>query len=297
MKTLLLGANGQLGKTLIHTKLEEINLITLSKKEFNFLEINDSLKIIDEINPDIIINAVAYTNVDKAESEFEIAKQINAYAPHKIASNLKKHGSKFIHISTDFVFDGLKSEPYKIKDLVNPLNAYGKSKALGEELLLGLNNTKIIRTSWLYSPYGRNFCLTMLNLLEKYYQDKKSLKVIYDQISCPTSTNTLSNICWKLSMNQQDFSENEKIIHWSDAGVASWYDFAVAIAEIALQENIISGIPDIIPIKSKEFYSAARRPNFSLLDCEEVCKYFAINRNHWKFELLNVIRQISSKTK
>ncbi len=297
MKILLLGANGQLGKTLIQTKPEKINLISLTKNKLNFLNVKDCLKIINEISPDIILNAVAYTNVDKAESESELAQKINAHTPFEIASNIKKLGSKFVHISTDFVFDGSKSHPYKTNEKVNPLSQYGKSKALGERLLLKLDNTQIIRTSWLYSPFGRNFCLTMLNLLEKFFQEKKPIKVVYDQISCPTSTYTLSNLCWKLIKTQGGFNNDNKIIHWTDAGVASWYDFAVAIGEIALQKKIISGIPDIYPIKSKDFPSIATRPKFSLLDTEQACKSLNIKRNHWKFELLNVIREIDSKKK
>ena len=135
----------------------------------------------------------------------------------------------------------------------------------------------------------------MLNLLEKFYQEKKSLRVIYDQISCPTSTNSLSDLCWELSKSQKQ--SNDKIFHWSDAGVASWYDFAIAIAQLAFQEKIITGIPDIIPIKSDEFPTIATRPHFSLLDCEQTCKYQKTKRNHWKFELSKVIREISSNKK
>jgi len=295
MKILLLGANGQLGKTLILKKPENINLISLSKNQFNFLKIDDCLKIVNEIKPDIIINAVAYTNVDKAESENLIAEEINAYAPYKIASNFQNLVSKFIHISTDFVFDGTKSKPYKTSEKVNPICAYGQSKALGEKLLLELNNTTIIRTSWLYSPFGKNFCLTIINLLEKFYQEKKTLRVVYDQISCPTSTYSLSDLCWELSRSQK--KSNNKILHWSDAGVASWYDFAIAIGHLAFQENLITGIPDIIPIKSEEFPTVAKRPHFSLLDCEQACKFLKIRRNYWKFELSNVIKKISLNEK
>ncbi len=294
MKILLLGANGQLGKTLIQQKPEDVNLISLSKNEFNFLKLNDCLEIVNEIKPNIIINAVAYTNVDKAESESQIAEEINAHAPFNIAFKFENSLSRFIHISTDFVFDGHKSKPYTTSEKVNPLSAYGKSKAIGEKLLLGLNNTTIIRTSWLYSPFGKNFCLTMLNLLEKYFQEKKSLKVVYDQISCPTSTYSLSNLCWEISDSKKF---NDKILHWSDAGVASWYDFAITIGQLAFQEKIITGIPDIIPIKSKEFPTIATRPHFSLLDCDQTCESQEIKRNHWKFELSKVIRKISSNKK
>ena len=294
MKVLLLGARGQLGQTLEITKPKQINLISLTSDEINFLKLKESEKLVEEINPEIILNAAAYTNVDKSESENKKAKDVNAYAPHEIASKLDKFGCKFIQISSDFVFNGTQSFPYKPSDLVSPLGEYGKSKALGEKLLLQLENTKVIRTSWLYSPYGRNFCLTMLYLLKKSYKEKKEVKVIYDQISCPTSTFSLSNLCWDLILNREVYKNSQKIIHWSDAGVASWYDFAIAIGEIAKQEKLIENLPEIIPIKSREFLSAAKRPHFSLLDCDETAKLSNVKRVHWRTELENVIKQIKN---
>ena len=295
MKILLLGANGQLAKTINETKPKDINLISFSSSEFNFLDMQRSIKNLEDLNPTHIINAAAYTNVDKAESEKELAERINAYAPFEIASSAAALDCKFIQISTDFVFSGSQCYPYKPKDIVSPLGIYGESKALGEKLLLKLNNSKIIRTSWLYSPFGKNFCLTILNLLKKNAKNNIPLKIVSDQVSCPTSTYSLSRLCWELILNKECFMKTPKINHWSDAGIASWYDFAVGIAQVAFREGIINSLPEIVPIKSKEFPSIAQRPNFSLLDCEDTCKASKVKREHWTFELSKVITKIKSR--
>ena len=295
MKILLLGANGQLAKTIKETKPKDINLISFSSSEFNFLNIQSSLKNIKDLNPTHIINAAAYTNVDKAESEKDLAERINAYAPFEIASLAASLDCKFIQISTDFVFNGFQGYSYKPKDQVSPLGIYGESKALGEKLILKINQSKIIRTSWLYSPFGKNFCLTILNLLKKNAKNHIPLKVVSDQVSCPTSTYSLSRLCWELILNKESFMKTPKMNHWSDAGIASWYDFAVGIAQIAFREGIINSLPEIVPIKSKEFPSIAQRPNFSLLDCEDTCKASKVKREHWTFELSKVIKKIKSK--
>ena len=295
MKILLLGANGQLAKTIKETKPKDINLISFSSSKFNFLDIQSSLKNIEDINPTHIINAAAYTNVDKAESEKDLAEKINAYSPFEIASLAASLDCKFIQISTDYVFNGSQCSPYKPKDPISPLGIYGESKALGEKLILKLNNSKIIRTSWLYSPFGKNFCLTILNLFERNAKNHTPLKIISDQVSCPTSTYSLSRLCWKLILNKESFMKTPKINHWSDAGIASWYDFAVGIAQIAYREGIINSTPVILPIKSKEFPSIAKRPNFSLLDCEDTYTASRVKREHWTFELLKVIKEIKSK--
>ena len=294
MKILLLGANGQLAKTIKETKPKDINLISFSSSEFNFLDIQNNIKNIEDINPTHIINAAAYTNVDKAESEKDLAERINAYAPFEIASIAASLDCKFIQISTDFVFSGSQSYQYKPKDQVSPLGIYGQSKALGEKLILKLNNSKIIRTSWLYSPFGKNFCFTILNLLERNSKIHQPLKIVSDQVSCPTSTYSLSSLCWELILNKESFNKTPKINHWCDAGIASWYDFAVGIAQIAVREGLIKSVPEILPIKSKEFPSIAKRPNFSLLDCEYTCKATKLKREHWTFELSKVIKKIKS---
>lgn len=292
MKVLIIGANGQLGKSLYNTKPENLDLISYSKEEFNLLDIENCLKKIEKVKPNYVINAAAYTAVDKAETEIELVEVVNAKNPFKIAKTLDKLGCKFIQISTDFVFSGLKSSPYQTNDELLPLNEYGKSKALCEKLLLKLNNTKIIRTSWLYSPYGKNFCLTMLRLHKSCLDKKVPLRVVSDQISCPTSSFSLSSVCWKMINNDEIFKNKQKIFHWSDAGVASWYDFAVAIGEIGLQSGLLESKSQVLPIKSKDFPTPAKRPNFSLLDSCDICDLLNLKRSHWRYELEHVIDQI-----
>ena len=229
MKVLIIGRNGQLGKSLCNTKPKNLDVISYSKEEFNLLDIDNCLKKIEKVKPNYVINAAAYTAVDKAETERELVEIVNAKNPYKIACSLDNLGGKFIQISTDFVFNGSKSSPYQTNDELLPLNEYGKSKALCEKLLVKLSNTKIIRTSWLYSPFGKNFCLTMLRLHKTCLDKEVPLRVVSDQISCPTSSFSLSNVCWEMIKNDEIFKNKQKIFHWSDAGVASWYDFAEAI--------------------------------------------------------------------
>ena len=292
MKVLIIGANGQLGKSLHNTKPENLDIISYSKEEFNLLDIENCLKKIQQVKPNYVINAAAYTAVDKAETEIELVEVVNAKNPFKIAKKLDKLGCKFIQISTDFVFSGLKSSPYQTNDELLPLNEYGKSKALCEKLLIKLNNTKIIRTSWLYSPYGKNFCLTMLRLHKSCLDKKVPLRVVSDQISCPTSSFSLSSVCWEMINNDEIFKNKQKIFHWSDAGVASWYDFAVAIGEIGLKYGLLENKSQVLPIKSKDFPTPAKRPCFSLLDSCEICDLLKLERTHWRFELEYVMEQI-----
>jgi len=292
MKVLIIGANGQLGKSLFNTKPKNLDLISYSKEEFDLFDIDNCLKKIEKVKPNYVINAAAYTAVDKAEKEKEIVEMINAQNPYKIAYTLDKLGGNFIQISTDFVFSGLKSSPYQTNDKLSPVNEYGKSKALCEKLLFELNNTKTIRTSWLYSPYGNNFCLTMLRLHKSCLDKKVPLRVVSDQISCPTSSFSLANVCWKMINNDEIFKNKQKIFHWSDAGVASWYDFAVAIGEIGLKSGILENKSQVLPIKSKDFPTPAKRPCFSLLDSCDICDLLKLERSHWRFELEYVIEQI-----
>ena len=250
------------------------------------------LKKIEKVKPNYVINAAAYTAVDKAETESELVEIVNAKNPYKIAFLLENLGGKFIQISTDFVFNGLKSSPYQTNDELLPLNEYGKSKALCEKLLVELSNTKIIRTSWLYSPFGKNFCLTMLRLHKTCLDKEVPLRVVSDQISCPTSSYSLSNVCWEMIKNDEIFKNKQKIFHWSDAGVASWYDFAVAIGDIGLKSGLLENKSQVLPIKSKDFPTPAKRPCFSLLDSFEICDLLKLKRSHWRYELAHVIDQI-----
>lgn len=301
MKILLTGARGQLGQELIKSsknyfKKEELELIVPSKNDLNFLSHSSLIeKFITKTEPDWIINAAAYTAVDKAEEEPELAYKVNSEAPKSIARALSKHNGKLIQISTDFVFSGEQNYPYQPDQKINPVCTYGLSKGLGEKYILEIlkENSYVIRTSWLYGPVGNNFLLTMLKLHEARGKNNEFLKVVYDQISCPTSTSSLAILCWNI------ISRNElkvpNILHWSNLGVCSWYDFAYEIGTQGLEKNIIKNVAKVIPIRSKDYPSLAKRPNYSLLDCVKTREFLKIPSKHWKEELSHVLDDIKSQ--
>ena len=297
MRILITGASGQLGVALkCHApKLlngEEVNLLTPTRKELDLSSEESCSNYIYKFKPEFIFNAGAFTGVDDAENKSDIAYKVNANAPRIIAKALKDIGGKLIHFSTDYVFSGDQGKPYKPFDKKFPLGVYGKSKAIGEdniqEFLLQNKQSIILRTSWLMGPVGKNFALTMLKLLAK----KKSLKVVSDQISAPTSTKSLSCIAWTLMEQLTEGKSFPAIMHWSDAGVASWYDVAIAISEIAQELNLIKKPAEIFPVDSSQYNSVAKRPNYSLLDTTDTSSELGCFPLHWKNELKNSLKQI-----
>ena len=180
MKVLVTGSTGQLGKTLVGYKPENIELIKVSSADFNLLDYESCKDFILLHKPDWIINAAAYTAVDKAESESEIVFEVNSKAPEKIAKTLSTYGGKMLYVSTDFVFDGKSDKPYKYDHFHNPINIYGKSKSQGDKKCLSIGNCFVLRTSWVYSTFNKNFLLTILNLRKKFVEDNQPLKVVHD---------------------------------------------------------------------------------------------------------------------
>ena len=294
MKTLIIGSSGQLGQALIKTKPIGTEISPCSRNELDLSIPKNIYNYVLDINPDSIINSAAYTNVDQAEKEPDLAFKINAESPNFIASIASKINAKLIHISTDFVFDGENNTSYKTYEKTNPLGVYGKSKAKGEESVIKYKNTKVIRTSWLYGNIGKNFCITMLRLHKEKSLSENPLFVVADQIGVPTSTYSLSKVCWKLLSSSIDFENIPPLLHWSDAGVCSWYDFAVAIGEIGSRKGLIEKSAKVIPIKSNQYKTLAKRPHFSLLDCTKTTKYLNIEQPYWRDELTKVIQKIDS---
>ena len=295
MKILLIGATGQLGQTLIKTKPKNIEIVECSRSNIDLSNLELINDFILSTDAKFVINSAAYTEVDKAELESELAYQINAEAPKAIVNAVSKTKGSLIHISTDFVFDGSKNVPYNPKDNVKPLGIYGKSKAKGEEYVLKLKNNYVVRTSWLYGDFGKNFCLTMLRLHKEKSLTKQPLRVVSDQIGAPTSTYSLSRFCWKIIDSLSKSKIIPSLLHWSDAGVASWFDFAFAIGEIGVEKGLISEAAKVIPIKSDEYKTLAKRPHFSLLNCEESTKILKENQFHWRVELKKVMEEIKLK--
>ena len=269
MNIIVTGAYGQLGN--------EINCLTSKYPDWQFIFTDiDSLDITSENsvkdffeknNPEYIINCAAYTAVDKAESDTEKAETVNSLAPGLLAKYAKQFTAKMIQVSTDYVFDGSGSKPYIETDNVNPQSIYGKTKLSGEQLSVVENaETIIIRTSWLYSSFGNNFVKTMLSL----GNERDRLNVVFDQVGTPTYAADLANTI--LSIIEISEKESEKFVpgiyHFSNEGVTSWYDFAKAIFEI-------SGVScTIYPVLSDQFPSAAKRPNYSVLNKAKIKNVF-----------------------
>ena len=299
MKVLLTGGTGQLGQTIISTKPKEINLFAPDSSKLNLENQKNIKEVINFEKPDWIINCGAYTNVDQAESETLLVEKINSEAPKTLAREIFKYGGKMLQISTDYVFDGNSNNPYKIDSKKNPKNVYGKSKLLAEEsikeILRDFNQYLILRTSWVVSPYGKNFVKTILNLLK----EKKTIDVVDDQFGSMTSTKYLANTCWKLIDANEVLSRKDEffppIHHWSDEGILSWYEIANAIREISKGLGIIKTPAKIIPIKTKDLNFSADRPKYSALDCKETEEILNIRKTYWRESLSEIIISLSQR--
>jgi len=236
-------------------------------------------------HPDLIINAAAYTAVDVAESDANTARRINAEGPRHLASAAAESGARLIHISTDFVFDGNASTPYRPDAAAHPLNVYGKTKRAGEEAVLErlAERSVVLRTAWVYAAEGRNFVRTMLRVM----RSSGSVRVVADQIGTPTAARSVAGAIWRLAQMR----EVAGIHHWTDAGVASWYDLAVAIAEEAAQLGLLSGEASVTPIAAREYPTPAQRPHYSVLDKQSLME-LGIVPVHWRKNLRQVLREI-----
>lgn len=273
----ILGSHGQLGKSFQDLPLfiEKYNMLFFSKNQLDIR--NDKLikYFIDKYKINCIINCAAYTAVDLAENEMEKASILNYECVKILAKIVKQYELKFIHISTDYVFDGQTNSPYKENDITNPLSVYGKTKLRGEQAIMEIapKNTIIIRTSWLYSGYGKNFVKTIQNL----GRQRKELDVVFDQIGTPTFARDLAEII----LNILPVIQNEKpeIYHYSNEGVASWYDFAKEIMKLSRLNCSIK------PIESKDFPTLAPRPYYSVLNKQKIKEKFHIEIPYWKDSL------------
>jgi len=288
MKLLITGSNGQLGSEIKELASGYKNLECVFK-DLPELDICDAevlnTFIIDQ-HINAVINCAGYTAVDKAEEEALIAQKVNSEGVLNLANALKKVDGKLIHISTDYVFDGNHSQPYKESDPVSPIGVYGQTKRAGELAVLnGSIDAIVIRTSWLYSKYGNNFVTTMLRL----GNEKKSLQVVSDQKGTPTFAKDLAKTCLDIlsDASSTKISKKGSLYHYSNEGVTSWYDFASAIMEIS---NIDC---QVIPIETKDYPTQARRPIYSVLDKSKIKSDFKVTIPHWRDSLTNCIKKIN----
>jgi dTDP-4-dehydrorhamnose reductase len=271
-KILVTGSNGQLGKELKKLSLSfpQIDFIFLSREDLPIHHFELVRNYFKGYHPQYIINCAAYTAVDRAETEKDLAFQVNAEAVGVLAAVCKEYHARFIHISTDYVFDGTATTPYKEDSATNPQGVYGASKLEGEKQAVQLNpDSIIIRTSWVYSEYGKNFVKTMLKLM----QEKEEINVVDDQVGSPTYAADLAEVIMQIISSQQ---WKPGIYHYSNDGVISWYGFAGAIKELS------GSTCKINPIATSDFPTPAKRPAYSVLDKTKIQQTFGIELKGWK---------------
>ena len=288
MRVLITGSNGQLGSEIkeIVSEYENLECVFKDLPEFDICDTEVLNTFIIDQHINAVINCAGYTKVDQAEENPEIAEQVNAKGVLNLVNALEKVDGKLIHISTDYVFDGNHSQPYKESDPVSRVGVYGETKRAGE--LADFNSSIdaiVIRTSWLYSGYGNNFLKTMLRL----GNEKKSIQVVFDQKGTPTFAKDLAKTCLDILSNagSTNISKKGSLYHYSNEGVASWYDFARAIMEIS---NIDC---NIIPIETKDYPTQAIRPLYSVLDKSKITSDFKVTIPHWRDSLTNCIKKIN----
>lgn len=283
MKVLITGGNGQLGRALRGAAPRHVKLSVFGSGELDITEPRVVHDVVRRIAPDYIINTAAYTAVDRAEKEEAIALAVNAGGVANLSASARAHGARLVQVSTDFVFGGDHGKPITPDSRCEPLGAYGRSKLAGE--IAAGEDATIIRTAWVYSANGANFVLTMLRLLS----ERDELKVVADQVGTPTWATSLAEAIWKLVADA-----HRGIHHFTDSGVASWYDFAVAIQEEALALGLLEQGIAIVPIKSDEYPTPARRPLYSVLDKTDTFRAIGGPAPHWRINLRRMLRDLTS---
>jgi dTDP-4-dehydrorhamnose reductase len=263
---LLLGARGQVGRELQRRIPRGTQLVARDKDELDISDQGAVFETVREQSPELIINAAAYTAVDEAESDRDAAFAVNSTGARNLALAARDTTCRLVHISSDFIFDGKQGRPYRPGDEAHPLSAYGRSKLDGEEAVTSIcgSSAVTVRSSWIYSEFGGNFVKTMLSLL----QHRTKLGVVSDQIGCP---------------------------HWTDAGVASWFDFAVAIQEIALELGLLESKIPIEPISSEAYPTPAVRPSYSVLDTSEIRDRLTTVQPHWRDALHQMLERMTKE--
>ena len=281
MKVLVLGSLGQLGRALFAMAPVGATLTGLDYQDIDIAEADQVASAMSAHGPDLVINAAAYTAVDKAESEPDLARRINTDGAGIVATAAAKSGARCVHISTDFIFDGTAHRPYAPDTPPSPLSVYGATKADGEAAVRTvMPDALIVRTAWVYTAGGGNFVETMLRLMA----GQGPVRVIADQIGTPTHAVSLARTIWALAA-----AEATGVYHATDAGVASWYDFAVTIRDEALAIGLLTKAVDIVPIRTEDYPTPAARPSYSVLDKSATWAITGV-ANHWRRELVQMLQ-------
>jgi dTDP-4-dehydrorhamnose reductase len=285
VKVLVLGGGGQVGRAVVAAAPAHHQVVARARDE---LDIGDARRValaLAETGAQWLVNAAAYTAVDLAEDQPAQAVAVNDAAVGVLAAAASKADCRLLHLSTDFVFDGKSNRAYLPLDQTNPLSVYGVSKLGGERRVLGAEGAGIVlRTAWVYASSGRNFVLTMLRLM----REKPQLSVVCDQIGAPTSASSAAAAIWGLI----DAQAPGGVYHWTDLGVASWYDFAVAVQDEALARGLLSRAVPIMPIPSSAYPTRAERPAFSVLDTASTRAVIGAPARHWRHNLRTMLDEL-----
>jgi dTDP-4-dehydrorhamnose reductase len=287
MRIALTGTTGQVGRALVASVAPDVELIALQRDTLDLTDAASIEHALRRHKPAVVINAAAYTSVDKAEEERELAFVVNSTAVGTLARACRQLGARMIHLSTDYVFDGRKACPYVPEDAANPLNVYGASKLAGEKEIATVNGLDwlVVRTAWVYAPWGRNFLATMLRL----FRERDVVTVVNDQVGTPTSALSLARCIWHAVADRGPSA----ILHYTDDGEASWYDFAVAIHQEACVLGLAQRDLRVVPITSQQYSAAAHRPARSVLDTSETRSRLNIRPQHWRTELRQVLQEVA----
>jgi dTDP-4-dehydrorhamnose reductase len=287
VKVLVLGGGGQVGRAVVGTAPPGQEVIVKTRPDLDIADASAIHAALADLRADWIVNAAAYTAVDLAEDQPAAALAVNDVAVGTLATAAARAGSRLLHLSTDFVFDGAANRAYLPGDTPRPLGVYGASKLGGELKALHSGGSAIVlRTAWVYAAAGRNFVLTMLKLM----REREQVKVVSDQIGAPTWAGGLGHAIWDL----MDTDAPAGVYHWTDLGVASWYDFAVAIQEEALARGLLTRAAAILPITTAEYPTHAVRPAFSVLDTAATRALVAWPAVHWRHNLRKMLDELQT---
>ncbi|OED41315.1 dTDP-4-dehydrorhamnose reductase [Chromatiales bacterium (ex Bugula neritina AB1)] len=284
-QVMITGADGQLGKALLELVPDGYTTLPANRATLDITSDSAVRQWCNDNKPSAIINAAAYTAVDKAESDTELASLVNEQGAGNLARAAAEHDIPIVQVSTDFIFNGRKGSPYLPEDSADPLSIYGATKLGGEQLVLAeaASRATIIRTAWVYNESGSNFVTTMLRLMA----ERDSLSVVADQVGTPTNVNGLADACWNCLAK-----EVRGIHHWTDAGVASWYDFAHIIQQTALDLGLLNREIPVLPIPASQYPTPAVRPTMSVLDKTSTWAALQCEPIHWQVQLRTALEKL-----
>ena len=283
---MITGAAGQLGYELQRTVPDGTRVCAVDIAQLDLTNADAVEAFVGAHRPATIINGAAYTAVDRAESEPDLARAVNVRAAEILAQAAQRHGARMIQISTDFVFSGAAARPWRPDDTTAPISVYGTTKRDGEDAIRAVLGSRslVIRTAWLYSAHGGNFVKTMLRVM----RERNEVRVIADQLGTPTWANSLARTLWAAVAKP----EVSGTLHWTDAGVASWYDFAVAIQEEALTRGMLKHAIPVLAIPTSAYPTPAARPSYSVLDKTDAIRLLGEEPTHWRVNLRHMLDEV-----